>query len=202
MLIIGLTGGIGSGKSTVARRFEALGVPVIDADAIARQLVAPGEPALRDIAAVFGAHVITSAGELDRAQLRARVFANPDERQALEAILHPKVRGEIQRRIAALSAEYCILSIPLLIESGWQDSVQRVLVVDCPAAVQLERAAQRDGASRANIQAIMDNQVDRQTRLAAADDVITNDGSLAALHAQVDALHQRYRALASERAQN
>ena len=201
MLIIGLTGGIGSGKSTVAHRFAELGIPVIDADIITRELVAPGQPALEEIAQQFGADLLLPSGALDRAQLRQRVFCQPNERKKLEAILHPKARIEAHRRIAALQdanppPAYCILCVPLLIESGWQDLVQRILVVDTDREQQIQRTLQRDQLSRQQVNAIIDSQADRDTRLAVADDVISNNGDLHDLQAQIDALHQRYLQLA------
>jgi len=198
MLIIGLTGGIGSGKSTVARHFEALGAPVIDADDIGRELVAPGQPALTAIAERFGADILDDSGQLNRARLRERVFTHPAQRRQLEAILHPRIRAEIQRRIASLSPAcgYCLVSVPLLIESGWQDLVQRVLVVDAPREAQITRTVTRDGVPRQQAEAILDSQLDRDARLRAADDVIRNDGDLAALQQQVEALHRHYTRLA------
>ncbi len=198
MLIIGLTGGIGSGKSTVARHFETLGVPVIDADDIGRQLVEPGQPTLATIIKHFGSNMLDDKGRLNRARLREQVFRHPKQRRDLEAILHPRIRAEIQRRIANLSpvCGYCLISVPLLIESGWQDLVQRVLVVDAPRETQIRRTTARDGITRRQAEAIITSQVERDTRLQAADDVIHNDGDLAALQAQVEALHQRYRQLA------
>lgn len=201
MLIIGLTGGIGSGKSTVSHHFESLGVPVIDADVIARELVAPGQPALQEIAQQFGPELISADGTLDRAQLRQRVFEDDEERKRLEAILHPKVRDSMSQRVAALRDSstppaYCVLSIPLLIESGWTGLIQRVLVVDASPAQQEQRASQRDALSPKQIRAIIRSQVDRDTRLAAAGDVIHNDADIAALQAQVEALHRRYLQLA------
>lgn len=201
MLIIGLTGGIGSGKSTVAQRFAELGIPVIDADIISRELVSPGQPALEEIAQQFGADILLPSGELDRAQLRQLVFSQPNARKKLEAILHPRVRAEVHRRVAALQDSnpppaYCILCVPLLIESGWQDLVQRILVVDTDRERQIQRTQQRDQLSRQQINAIIDSQADRDTRLAAADDIITNTGDLQALQAQIESLYQRYLQLA------
>lgn len=201
MLIIGLTGGIGSGKSTVAHYFETLGVPVIDADIIARELVAPGQPALQSITRQLGPELLLADGSLDRAQLRQRVFANDEERKRLEAILHPKIRERLCQRVRALRERntppaYCILSIPLLIESGWTDLVQRVLVVDTSPAQQLQRTSQRDGLSPAHVSAIIRSQTDRDTRLAVADDIIHNDVDIPSLQAQVEILHRRYLQLA------
>ena len=201
MLIIGLTGGIGSGKSTVSQHFEALGIPVIDADTISRELVAPGQPALQEIAREFGPELIGPDGELNRAQLRDQIFSHAADRKRLEAILHPKVRDEMRRRVLALenrqlAPSYCVLSIPLLVESGWTDLVQRVLVVDSSIEDQIKRTQQRDGVDAEQAAAIIHSQIDRDSRLAAADDIIRNDADLAALHAQVEALHQRYLQLA------
>lgn len=201
MLIIGLTGGIGSGKSTVAHHFETLGIPVIDADVIARDLVAPGQPALQEITQQFGAEFILPNGELDRTQLRQHVFNNDDERKRLEAILHPRAHAKAQRRIAIHQTTtpqppYIILCVPLLIESGWTNLVQRVLVVDSSRENQIQRTRQRDGLSVEQINHIIDSQIDHDTRLTAADDVINNNDNLDALIQQVDALHQKYRQLA------
>ncbi len=202
MLIIGLTGGIGSGKSTVARHFEALGAPVIDADDIGRQLVEPGQPALAAIVKHFGSDMLDDKGRLNRARLREQVFTHPKQRHELEAILHPRIRAEVQRRIANLSPAcgYCLVSVPLLIESGWQDLVQRVLVVDTTREIQIQRATARDGITRQQAEAIITSQANRDARLQAADDVIHNEGDLAALQEQVEALHRRYCQLATEHA--
>lgn len=201
MLIIGLTGGIGSGKSTVSHYFESLGVPVIDADLITRELVARGQPALQEIVQQFGPEILLADGTLDRAQLRQRVFGHEAERKKLEAILHPKVRDSMRQRVTALQDSnpppaYCILSIPLLIESGWTEMVQRVLVIDATPAQQRQRASQRDGLNMEQINTVISNQVDRDTRLAAADDIIYNDADIPALHAQIETLHQHYLQLA------
>lgn len=195
--IVGLTGGIGSGKSTAARHFAALGVPVVDADLVARELVAPGSPALREIHARFGDEILRADGGLDRARLRELVFADPDRRRALEAILHPRVYAEMARRIAALDAPYCIAVIPLLLETGRRAFVDRVLVVDSSEALQRARARRRDGVTATVVNAVMRAQVDRPTRRASADDIIDNDGDLAALQRQVEVLHHRYLALAA-----
>jgi len=204
MLIIGLTGGIGSGKTTVSQYFESLGIPVIDADQLTRELVTPGQPALKAITEQLGADLLTADGQLDRRQLREHIFANPEQRQTLEAILHPRAREAALQQLAALRKKanppaYVILSAPLLIESGWTDLVQRVLVVDTTLAQQQQRASQRDGLSAVQINAVIQNQVDRSTRLAVADDVICNEADLPALQAQVVALHQQYRQLARPR---
>jgi dephospho-CoA kinase len=196
MLIIGLTGGIGSGKSIVASRFQKLGMPVIDADTITRELVEPGQPALREIVAQFGPDILQPDGRLDRPYLRDRIFSNPDDRRILEDILHPLAQKEVQQRIARLKAPYCILSVPLLIESGWSAMVDRILVVDSPREAQAQRTITRDKTSRQQVEAIIDSQADRETRLAAADDILENDSDLASLYSQVDILHEEYLHLA------
>jgi len=197
MLAVGLTGGIGCGKSTVAQRFADLGVPVIDADAIARELVEPGSPALAEIAEAFGADVIAADGSLDRQALRERAFAEAPARKRLDDILHPRVRRVVEERIAALGdAPYCLVVIPLMVESGMTDLVDRVLVVDCSEAQQVTRVTARDGTSAEAVQTIMGHQADRQTRLAVADDIIENTADMGGLERAVRDLHQRYLRLA------
>lgn len=197
MLIIGLTGGIGSGKTTVAHYFEALAVPVIDADRVGRELVAPGQEALQAIISRFGPEIVTANGELDRARLRDIVFADPAQRHTLESILHPRIRAEILRRVQALEAPYCIVSVPLLVESHWTDLVDRVLVVDTSRENQLQRTQARDGLPLTQVEAILASQADRDSRLQAADDVIRNDADTTSLQQQVNELHQRYLQLAA-----
>lgn len=200
MLRIGLTGGIGSGKSTVAALFAARGVAVIDTDVLARELVEPGQPAWQAICTRFEAvlpGLLRPDGQLDRALLRAHVFAQPTERQALEAILHPRIRAEVTRRVAQLQASYVLIVIPLLFEAGQADLVDRVLVVDVPEAVQRARVLARDRLAESELAAILAAQLTRAQRLARADDVIDNAGDPAALPAQVDTLHRRYLALAN-----
>ncbi len=192
MLVVGLTGGIGSGKSTVAKMFAELGVPVIDMDDIARELVAPGQPALQKIVEAFGAEVLDQSGQLARQALRQRIFNDPEQRKRLEAILHPLIRAEVQRRIRQCQAPYCIVVIPLLIESGQQDLVDRVLVTDVPEAVQIERTRQRDRISEAEVRKILASQADRQSRLTVADDVLDTDTELANLKEKVAQLHRHY----------
>ena len=199
MFSIGLSGGIGSGKSTAADLFAALGVSVIDADRIARELVAPGKPALQQITAHFSDSILLADGNLDRARLRRQIFADPEQRIALEAILHPLIHQEMAQRRSELppDAPYCILCIPLLIEQGGNDLVDRILVVDATRDQQITRASRRDGISREEIEAIIDSQADRVSRLAAADDVISNEADPASLHSQVEQLDRYYRQLAS-----
>lgn len=191
-LVVGLTGGIGSGKSTVADCFRTLDVPVIDADEIAHALVAPGQLALQEIITAFGEHCVDANGQLDRDWLRERVFSDNTQRRRLEVILHPKIRMKIRELIEAVDTPYCIVVIPLLLETNQTDLVDRILVVDCTEDNQVARAAARDGRAREEIRAIMEIQSPRQNRLALADDVINNDGTLDELRAQVHTQHEKY----------
>ena len=195
--IIGLTGGIASGKSTAADHFAALGVPVIDTDVIARELVAPGQPALAALVARFGADLLDDTGALRREALGARVFADPAARRELEALLHPLIRAESLRRITALRAPYCVWVIPLLLESGARADVDRVLLIDCPEALQRQRALAR-GLQPDTLDGILAAQASRAQRHAIADDVILNDGSPEALRQAVAARHAAYLALAAK----
>lgn len=198
MFTVGLTGGIGSGKSTVADLFAELGVPVIDTDVIARQLTVPGGAALEAIRAAFGEDVMLADGMLDRAALRRRVFADVAARRQLEAILHPRIRQTVEQSLATLDAPYALIVIPLLVETGsYRDVLRRVLVVDCPETLQVARVMARSGLARDEVDAILAAQAGRAERLAAADDVIVNDAPAAALRAKVTALHQRYLACAA-----
>jgi dephospho-CoA kinase len=196
MLRIGLTGGIGSGKSTVAQMFAARDVPVIDTDELAREVAVPGQPAYFEIVAHFGNSILDPTGNLDRAKLRALVFADIGERKRLEAILHPRIRAAMHRRLEESTGPYAVMAVPLLVETGFGDFVDRVLVVDCSEALQIERTAARSGMALTEINRVMAAQVSRQQRLAQADDVIDNNGDLANLERQVAQLHQRYLALA------
>ena len=196
MLKIGLTGGVASGKSTVADLFEALGAPLIDTDVLARKVVEPGEPGLAAVRDEFGPEVLTERGELDRRKLRSIVFADDAKRRRLESILHPLIRGRLLAELRQLDAPYVVIAVPLLVETNFDQLVDRVLVVDVPVEVQLERLMQRDGSSRAEAQAMIDAQVDRETRLARADEVIDNSGSVDSTRAQVEALHRLYLQLA------
>ena len=196
--IVGLTGGIGSGKSAAASCFEELGATVVDTDAIAHELTAPGGAAIEPIRCAFGGEVIDARGALDRAAMRRKVFADAQAKARLEAILHPLIRAEADRRSAASHAPYVVLVVPLLVESGgYRSRVQRVAVVDCPEAVQGARAMSRSGPSADEARAIMAAQVDRDARLAVADDIIDNGGELAALRPQVETLHRRYLEMAA-----
>lgn len=198
MFVVGLTGGIGSGKSTVADGFAALGVPVIDTDAIARELTLPGGAALDAIRAAFGDSVTQADGTLDRAALRRRIFSDAAARRQLEAILHPRIRQGVEQTLAKLDAPYALIVIPLLVEvGGYRDVLNRVLVVDCPEHQQLARVMARSGLARDEVVAILAAQASRAERLAAADDVIVNTSAPEALPPQVAALHRRYLALAA-----
>ena len=195
--IVALTGGVASGKSEVARRFEALGVRVYDADVAARAVVEPGEPALTEIQFVFGPDVIKGDGTLDRRAMRERVFADAGARAKLEAIAHPRVSEWLRRRVAADRGPYCMLAIPLLAETWPQyDFVDRVLVVDAPDELRIARLMQRDQVTRAQARQTLAAQAAREQRLALAHDVIVNDGEAAHLDSEVAALHRRYLELA------
>jgi dephospho-CoA kinase len=198
MFAVGLTGGIGSGKSTVADLFAGLGTPVIDTDVIARQLTASGGAALPEIHALFGDMVMQTDGTLDRAALRRRVFADAAARHQLEDILHPRIRQAVGQTLATLGAPYVLIVIPLLVETGgYRDVLNRVLVVDCPEDLQIARVMARSGLTHDEAAAILAAQAGRAERLAVADDVIVNTATPAALRADVATLHQRYLALAA-----
>lgn len=195
-LRIGLTGGIASGKSAVSRLFAARGIRVIDADEVAREVVEPGQACLEAVVAEFGRGILGPDGRLDRARLRAAVFADPLRRRRLEAILHPAIRAEMDQRAAAAEGPYVVLAIPLLAEGGRASRFDRVLVVDCPVELQRHRLAGRDHETPERIEAILAAQASREQRLAIADDVIVNAGTFAELEAGVADLDARYRALA------
>jgi dephospho-CoA kinase len=198
-LIVGLTGGIGSGKSTVAELFRELGTTIIDADVIARASVAPGEPALEEIIAAFGSACLDARGRLDRGKLRRLVFSDPVRRQQLEAILHPKIIQEIKRLIKTVRTPYCIVVIPLLLETHQTDLVDRILVVDTPVNMRIIRVEARDHLPRDEIDAIIKTQADQEVQLRAADDVIRNIGSLDKLAILVQKQHDLYLELAADR---
>jgi len=193
---VGLTGGIASGKSTVASLFAALGVPIIDTDVIAREVVAPGTPLLARIAERLGPGVLAMDGSLNRRSVRDLVFSDPAARAALESLTHPAIRAEMERQADATTAAYSMLAIPLLAEKGSKSVVDRVLVVDCDEELQIRRLQARDGSTLDQARAILSAQATRQARLAVADDVIRNDGNLHALRDQVAALHTHYLELA------
>jgi dephospho-CoA kinase len=192
-LTVGLTGGIGSGKSAAAEEFRRLGATVVDTDAIAHELTQPGGAAVAHVRALFGDAFVLPGGAMDRKAMRERVFADAAAKQALEALLHPMIRDEAELRIASAAGPYVVYVVPLLIESGdYRRRVDRVLVVDAPEALQVERVRARSGLGESEVRAIMDHQVPRAARLAAADDVIDNRGTLDELRGQVAALHLRY----------
>ena len=195
-LRIGLTGGIASGKSTVAQLFTDRGVPVIDADVAARAVVAPGKPGLAQVIARFGAGVVAENGELDRRAMRDLIFSNPGARRDLDSILHPLIRADMERSAEQAVGPYVVMAIPLLIEAGPSDRVDRILVVDVDEAVQLRRVMERDGCTSEQARAILASQASRSARQAAADDVLQNAGSVTDLRQAVDRLHQRYLRLA------
>lgn len=190
-LTVGITGGIGSGKSAVTDRLASLGITIVDADVVARVVVEPGQPALQAIAEHFGSEVIQCDGSLDRAALRKIVFEHPDERAWLESVTHPAIREEIQRQLRTADSPYVVLSSPLLLEASQQTFVDVVVVVDVPESIQLERTMSRDGNSAELVEQIMAAQLSRTERLEAADIIIDNGGNLDALNLQVDALHEQ-----------
>ena len=191
--VIGLTGGIGSGKSTVADLFYRLGVTVVDTDRIDHELTGAEGAAMPEIIAAFGKDIALPQGALDRAAMRQRVFTDASAKTRLEAILHPKIRQESRQRCQAATSVYVLLAVPLLVETGvWRQEVRRVLVVDCDEATQIARVKARSALSAAEVLAIMATQATRSERLAVADDVILNNGTPEALEPQVQALHLRY----------
>jgi len=194
---VGLTGGIASGKTTVSDYFTQLQVPVIDADIIAHELVQPGQPTLVLLENAFGAKIINPEGHLNRAQLRKQVFDNPKERQLLEAILHPRIREMMRTQVQQITYPYCILSIPLLLETQQMNEVDRILVVDCEENLQRYRLKIRNGFSEIEIDKMLAAQARRQDRLAIADDIIDNNGNQAHLIQQVTELHKNYLQLSS-----
>jgi len=197
-LVVGLTGGIGSGKSAAARLFRELGAAIVDADEIAHELTSAGGVAIPAIRDPLGPEFIDGSGALDRVRTRTRVFSNPRVRKALESVLHPLIRREVIQRVSESRARYVVVVIPLLFETGgYSGLLSRIAVVDCPEALQIARTRSRSGLSESEIRSIMSTQVPRSTRLAGADDVLNNLGSLEELGAQVRALHEKYLRIAS-----
>lgn len=196
MLIIGLTGGIGSGKTAASDHFQKLGITVVDADVASRTVVEPGRPALQKIADRFGPEMIQEDGGLNRALMRTRVFATEEDRLWLESLLHPLIAEEITQGLQNSTSPYSILVSPLLLETTQSTFVQRVLVIDAPVDLQVERTMSRDNNSEQQVRAIVAAQSDREQRLSKADDVIVNDQGLDHLHQEVEKLHQRYLKLA------
>jgi dephospho-CoA kinase len=195
---VGLTGGIASGKSTAAKFFGALGVPILDSDQIARDVVEPGQPPLERLVERFGRKILTPDGHLDRPALRDIVFSDPKARADLEALTHPAIGAAMEARSATAGGPYQILVVPLLVEKNLSSHVDRVLVVDCDEDLQLRRLRARDGSTEAQARAILDAQAPRAVRLKEADDVITNDADMSAVQSQVAALHARYLELAAQ----
>lgn len=195
MLRVGLTGGIASGKSTVANMFATRGVDIVDTDLISREIVAPGQPALDEIVARFGNHVLRDDGSLDRKALRAIIFSDPNQRRLLELILHPRIRDESMLQASRATGAYLMIVVPLLVESPMQDYMHRILVVDCDVETQLKRLLDRDAENEDQARKMIAAQASREQRLAIADDVVVNDGNLQQLESQVDMLHQRYLSL-------
>lgn len=195
---IALTGGIGSGKSEASAHFNQLQVPLLDTDVLARELVTPGQPALAEIVTLFGREILDQQGCLNRSKLRQLIFSDQNQRKALEQILHPRIRERSIEWSQANDAPYCILVIPLFIESALAYPVDRVLLIDVPTELQAQRVQQRDHLNKADIDAILAVQASRDERLAAADDIIVNDGTIEMLHARVDRLHERYLELAQQ----
>jgi dephospho-CoA kinase len=198
-LCVGLTGGIGSGKSSAARLFQALGADVVDVDDISHALTRPGGGAITAIEQAFGADFVASDGSLDRARMRELVFRDPQAKTQLEAILHPLIGALAREQIARSRAPYVLLVVPLLLErNGYRELVRRIAVVDCPEHTQIERTMRRSQLAESAVRAIMSAQLSRKERLAAADDVLDNDGDEIALREQVEKLHERYLALARD----
>jgi dephospho-CoA kinase len=198
-LIVGLTGGIASGKSLVAGMFVKLGAALIDTDVVAREVVAPGEPGLAAVRAAFGPRILLPSGEINRGVLRSIVFEDEEKRRELEAILHPLIRARTREKLSTVAAPYVLIAVPLLVETSFGELVDRILVVDCPESLQLERLTRRDAIPRAEAIAMLRAQVDRATRLRAAHDIIDNSGTPDATRRQVDLLHQHYLDLARQR---
>lgn len=196
-LIIGLTGGIGSGKTTVANLFEAHGIDVVDTDIISREVVEPGSPALAQIAEKMGPEILQADGNLDRRKMRERVFSQPELKDWLNGLLHPLIREQMIKQSQAAASPYCLLAIPLLVENNLQEFVHRVLVIDCPVDVQIARASSRDDNSIEQIQQIINAQASREQRLEAADEVIDNSGAENSLPKQIETIHNKYLKLVS-----
>ncbi|MGL6230128.1 dephospho-CoA kinase [Aeromonas rivipollensis] len=201
MYVVAITGGIGSGKTTVANQFSALGIEVVDADLIAREVVEPGTPALTAIASHFGPGILDEQGRLDRRALRERIFSDPAAKSWLNALLHPIIRSEMLRQCAAANSPYCLLVVPLLVENRLTELADRVLVIDVDEATQIERTCHRDGVSLEQAQAILASQASRSERLAMADDVLDNQsGTTETIRERILALHETYLAFASQQA--
>lgn len=200
MYIVGLTGGIGSGKTAASDYFSELGIEVIDADIASRTVVEPGKPALQKIAEYFGADILQTDGALDRALLREKIFSNPEQKTWLETLLHPLIADQVFSELEAASSDYAIFVSPLLIESQQDLICDRVLVIDVPEELQVKRTTQRDSNNPDQVRRMIASQASREQRLAKATDIVVNTGTLDALHKELDRLHSRYQQLAVEKA--
>ena len=201
LLRVGLTGGIGSGKTTVMNFFDELGAPTIDADEISRRITKPGQAAFDEVVAQFGERCLDETGNLDRRRLRELIFSEPALKKGLEAIIHPRVRAEIREFTGRVDYPYCIICIPLLLETGAQSTVDRVLVVDAPEELQVARVSLRDNAEERQTRNIIRSQAGREQRLNAAHDIIVNNGNISELKPRVESLHERYIKIGSEKQQ-
>ncbi|MEI8602034.1 dephospho-CoA kinase [Shewanella sp. PP-Sp27a-2] len=190
--VVGLTGGIGSGKTTVANLFAAEGITLVDADIVAREVVAPGSKGLEAIVTHFGAEILTPEGELERAKLRQRIFSHPEEREWLNQLLHPMIRQEMLAQVEKATSAYVIMVVPLLFENGLDRLVNRTLVVDISPELQINRTVKRDNVDTSQVNNIISSQCSRSEKLARADDIIDNQGEISTLKREVLALHQRY----------
>ncbi len=197
MFVIGLTGGIGSGKTAVSNYFQSLGITVVDTDIVAREVVEPGEVALDKISEHFGESILLDNGSLDRGKLRELIFNQPEEKQWLEELLHPLILERSRKQLQQANSSYAILVSPLLIEARQTQDVSRILIVDVPEAIQIQRSCKRDQKEAQQVQAIIDSQLSRQERLQHADDVIVNNSDLESLHSHIKQLHQQYLELAT-----
>ena len=202
MLVIGLTGGIGSGKTAVSDIFKDFGIEIIDADLASRVVVKPGTPALQEIKELYGSEILTYKGALDRAKLREIIISDPKQKKRVESILHPYIGEQMNQEIMNVKSEYSIMVAPLLLETNTQQICSRVLVVDVPEELQIERTSSRDNVSDDHVKKIISIQINRKDRLEKADDVIVNDGSKAELYNKVEKLHKRYLQIAKENEEN
>ena len=202
MLVIGLTGGIGSGKTAVSDIFKDFGIEIIDADLASRVVVKPGKPALQEIKELYGSEILTYKGALDRAKLREIIISDPKQKKRVESILHPYIGEQMNQEIMNVKSEYSIMVAPLLLETNTQQICSRVLVVDVPEELQIERTSSRDNVSDDHVKKIISIQINRKDRLEKADDVIVNDGSKAELYNKVEKLHKRYLQIAKENEEN
>jgi len=197
MMVIGLTGGIGSGKSAAAKFFEEMGICVVDTDKIAREIVAPGQPALKEIEKVFGKEILNPDRSLNRSRLKQIIFGDSESRIKLESILHPPIKEKMLQLVTQCQTPYCVVIIPLLVEQNWQNMVDRVLMIDTPQSLQLKRVRERDKLDDKMILSIIGSQASRSAKIAASDDVVMNDQDLDNLKRQLSDLHQRYLLLAA-----